>query len=114
MSKNVGSSNSQSDGTNKFKDFDWSGGYYIFPNGLIMQWGFVADPFAGKRNNMCWNTIKFPIPFPHTVFSMQVSVQDYNGHPTPGDRNFSAFNSLTNEGAIVGSDHVGSSWFVSA
>ena len=42
--------------------FSAQGGYYIFPNGLIMQWGKIpAVSTFGYHGN-------YPIKFPHAIF----------------------------------------------
>jgi hypothetical protein len=41
-------------------------GYQKFPNGIIMQWGQASVP--GGSNN-----VSFPIPFPHTCLSVQLT-----------------------------------------
>ena len=59
--------------------FNARGGYYKFPNGLIMQWGIIpATQATGYHGN-------FPIKFPHAI--LYHSLQDQtnihfnkNGH----------------------------------
>lgn len=53
--------------------FDARGGYYKFPNGLIMQWGNTT---TSRRVDGSSKTL-FPIPFPHAVLSM--SIMEYRG-----------------------------------
>ena len=53
--------------------FDPKGGYYKFPNGLIMQWGNTT---ASRRVDGSEKTL-FPIPFPHSVLSM--AIMEYRG-----------------------------------
>lgn len=53
--------------------FSDQGGYYKFPNGLIMQWG---------RNKECASPtdyIYFPIPFPHKCLTIMTSLTSWEG-----------------------------------
>lgn len=63
--------------------FSDQGGYYIFPNGLIMQWGAV--PVDDTKNFIYdeWNkyTIKFPIKFPNKLLSLNVSLEMHGAEP---------------------------------
>ena len=45
--------------------FGDNGGYYKFPNGLIMQWGISSTYKPLEIQN-----IVFPTPFPHKVLSV--------------------------------------------
>lgn len=77
-----------SQGSNTFSPnpdlFSDQGGYYIFPNGLIMQWGAV--PVDDTENVIYgeWNkyTIKFPIKFPNKIVSLNVSLEMHGAEPT--------------------------------
>lgn len=53
-------SQSSSQGNATFSD---TGGYYKFPNGLIMQWGTVQ--YRGG-----YDQHSYPIPFPHKAVSI--------------------------------------------
>lgn len=51
--------------------FSDKGGYYVFPNGLIFQWGYVlshnwAPGYGGAF-------VEFPISFPHKTLSVTVT-----------------------------------------
>lgn len=66
--------------------FSDSGGYYKFPNGLIMQWG-IYDPFGDNVSDSyrTLDRVTFPISFPHTVFYVQsipqLNVDKDTSHP---------------------------------
>ena len=47
--------------------FSDQGGYYKFPNGLIMQWGFISI------ENTSTTSVNFPIKFPNKVLQVLVS-----------------------------------------
>lgn len=62
---------SQSGGKSPKPDtFSDNGGYYVFPNGLIMQWG------KGSGFPNLLYKIYFPIPFPHKVMSVELTSQN--------------------------------------
>lgn len=66
--------------------FSDSGGYYKFPNGLIMQWG-IYDPFGDNVSDSyrTLDRVTFPISFPHKVFYVQsipqLNVDKDTSHP---------------------------------
>ena len=47
--------------------FSDKGGYYIFPNGLIMQWGTTINAYVDQRFPVSY---QFPIAFPHKCLSV--------------------------------------------
>ena len=47
--------------------FDDKGGYYKFPNGLIMQWGRF-----GEKANML-TKVYYTIPFPHKTLMVELT-----------------------------------------
>ncbi len=61
------SSQADSPSPNMFSD---KGGYYKFPNGLIMQWGRDRD-YADVLHK-----VYFPIPFPHKVLCINLTGQN--------------------------------------
>ena len=61
-SQGAGSGNSPDPGS-----FTGDNGYYIFPNGLIMQWGFIS--IANSRTT----SITYSIPFPHKTLQVLVT-----------------------------------------
>ena len=61
-SQGAGSGNSPDPGS-----FTGDNGYYIFPNGLIMQWGFIF--IANSRTT----SITYSIPFPHKTLQVLVT-----------------------------------------
>ena len=66
--------------------FSDKGGYYKFPNGLIMQWG-IYDPFGDNVSDSykTLDRVTFPISFPHDVFYVQsipqLNVDKDTSHP---------------------------------
>ena len=62
FSQGAGSGNSPDPGS-----FTGDNGYYIFPNGLIMQWGFIS--IANSRTT----SITYSIPFPHKTLQVLVT-----------------------------------------
>lgn len=83
-------STSQSNGGNKENDnnptpdkFNDKGGYYKFPNGLIMQWGNINGIDILDLNGKTPPHITFPIPFPTKVLNITLSIcapqSVYNG-----------------------------------
>ena len=52
--------------------FSDEGGYYIFPNGLIMQWGKVSNVLFDESH---LEKVQFPILFPHKVLSVLASTR---------------------------------------
>jgi len=49
-------------------------GYYKFPNGLIMQWGYIMPALHGQ------NKIIYPKPFPHaTSIALCTTIRPDNG-----------------------------------
>lgn len=75
FSQGAGSSNST---------FTDQGGYYIFPNGLIMQWGSVpVDDTKTVIYEECNKyTITFPVKFPNKLLSLNVSLEMHGAEPT--------------------------------
>ena len=61
-SQGAGSGNSPDPGS-----FTDDNGYYIFPNGLIMQWGFIS--IANSRTT----SITYSMPFPHKTLQVLVT-----------------------------------------
>ena len=60
---------SQAGGDNPSPElFSDKGGYYKFPNGLILQWGISDDI-----------NLSFPISFPHRCFSMTATREYHTG-----------------------------------
>ena len=56
--------------------FSDKGGYYKFPNGLIMQWGKIDEITPNGDNGKqgpSKNKYNFPIPFPHSCLSISIS-----------------------------------------
>ena len=53
--------------------FTGDNGYYIFPNGLIMQWGFIG---AFRDDQI--RTFRFPTPFKNKCFSLVLTTQSWN------------------------------------
>ena len=53
--------------------FSDQGGYYKFPNGLIMQWG-VGNWITAVMNQSS-ETYNFPIPFPHKCLSVNLTIE---------------------------------------
>ena len=67
--------------------FSDQGGYYKFPNGLIMQWGHQTpyhDLYEGGRE---WN-VKFPIPFPHKCFMVNTALTYQAGTRIPAGNSY--------------------------
>lgn len=67
-SQSAGSGNSPDPGS-----FTGDNGYYIFPNGLIMQWGFI-----GAFGDDQIRTFRFPTPFKNKCFSLVLTTQSWN------------------------------------
>ena len=72
---------SQNNGGNKENDnnptpdkFNDKGGYYKFPNGLIMQWGNINGINIVDLNGKTPPHITFPIPFPTKVLNITLSI----------------------------------------
>ena len=50
-------------------------GYKVFPNGLILQWGYqVVTPTAA--NTITIQSVTFPIKFPSSCRGVQVTPKD--------------------------------------
>ena len=67
--------------------FSDQGGYYKFPNGLIMQWGHQPtfhDLFEDGRE---WR-IQFPIPFPHKCFMVDTAITYQKGTGIPAGNSY--------------------------
>lgn len=65
---------STSQGNGNEKSALFGNGYKIFKDGLIIQWGTSAYSQ--------FTYVSFPIPFPHTVFSVSWTAVNANtGHP---------------------------------
>ena len=56
--------------------FSDHGGYYKFPNGLIMQWGIVNIKDDEKVFDKDWNQwiAEFPIPFPNKCLNVTTTI----------------------------------------
>ena len=76
--------------------FSDEGGYYKFPNGLIFQFG----SFANKPNPFTGN---FPIVFPHSCISLNVTTSRDDGYPVAFSYNKSSY--------IIGLAGGTGSWF---
>ena len=50
-----------------------SNGYIKFPNGIILQWGFIKT-----NGSSSGQTVTYPIAFPNAMFISQVSDQENN------------------------------------
>ncbi len=48
--------------------------HYVLPGGLIFQWGYIKEP------NPYGTVIKYPIAFPHAVFSLVATGADGENH----------------------------------
>ena len=57
-------------------------GYIKLPNGLIIQWGYVALSDTSDTVNIY--TINFPITFPNKVFNIQVTSREGTGFDNSG------------------------------
>lgn len=83
-------------------------GYAKLDNGLIIQYGKVADAWLSER----WYAVTFPIPFPHKAFTINAIVSPTSGSGALHNRGFVVGgvsaevqgNSLTNTGVVLGSD----------
>ena len=56
--------------------FGDNGGYYIFPNGLIMQWGKISQLYTNEnmgRQGKSSIKYSFPIPFTHSCLSLCIT-----------------------------------------
>ena len=93
-------------------DIDGYDKYYcMLPGGFILQWGRLNNWKIYGSNNGTIVYVTFPIPFPNKCMSLVVSVEDWNnGSGSGGADNWSTFNNLTNIGANMGMDHLGSAW----
>ena len=63
--------------------FSDQGGYYVFPNGLIMQWGIIKQIDTNENGGSQGPSNKiyyYPIPFPHACLSLSISdsVEKFN------------------------------------
>ncbi|WP_303813989.1 hypothetical protein [Selenomonas ruminantium] len=76
------------------KLFSDEGGYYIFPNGLIIQWGTSSLYRADVLQ-----TITFPISFPNAVLSVSIT------------QSLEAFSNNLNKDLVYGYDDVGT-WLI--
>ena len=90
---------SQSDSSNQDPGlFSDNGGYYKFPNGLIMQWGNVYNLPYHDTNIKTY----FPISFPHKCFSISSSrTYDIRGH---AENQWSVIKSYDNQGFYIYAD----------
>ena len=77
-----------------------SGSSFVqFPNGLIMQWGKVAN--AGTRQV----PMTFPISFPNGAFSLMCSQEQSNGRGS-----YASGDMLSNSGARIATDGCNTYW----
>lgn len=78
--------------------FSDQGGYYIFPNGLMFQWGITA-PYDADL----FEKIYFPIPFPHKCLHISISTSTNRSvSGAYGDATFT--NDYTNQYFILNTD----------
>ena len=54
--------------------FSDQGGYYKFPNGLIMQWGHIDGIYVYDLNGKTPPHITFPIAFPTKTLNVTLSI----------------------------------------
>lgn len=73
-------------------------GYQIFPSGLIIQWGSLAEGAVG-------GPVTLPIPFPHACFGVQLTLTGSQ------NSNVYTYDSLTTTGFNYGSNPWGSTGF---
>lgn len=86
--------------------FNPAGGYYKFPNGLIMQWGNTK---IARRVGESSGKIYFPIRFPHMLLSIATGVYR-NGLAGSGEH-FQIM-SYDNDGFITALDSQQSKWYI--
>jgi len=75
--------------------FSDQGGYYKFPNGLIMQWGFI--PIANSRTT----SVTYPIPFPHKTLQVLVTPTGPKSGGSKGEQWFYESHNWTKSGFQV-------------
>lgn len=92
MSSSQGAGSGNSPNPESFSD---QGGYYIFPNGLIMQWG-KSRGYADRLYK-----VYFPLEFPHKVMNVVLTSQN----------NDLTISSMDNSSPLVGKD-LTTSYFV--
>lgn len=56
------------------EQFTDEGGYYKFPNGMIMQWGKIKDVYVYDLNGKKGPIGTFPIPFAHKCLNVTLSL----------------------------------------
>lgn len=74
-------------------------GYQRFPNGMIMQWGKLAN--QGVRSTQ----IYFPIAFPNNAFNLQTSQDQSNGRGA-----YASGSNLTLNSAWIATDNCATYW----